>query len=390
MIPLCIPDTNDAELEAVAAVLKSGWLVHGPVGAAFEKEFAAYVGAHRAVALNSCTAALHLALLTMHRPGETAANVLDREHAGGEVILPSFTFVASANAIVQAGYTPVFVDIDPYTCNVDASCVEEAITEHTVALMPVHYAGQCADMMPLLRLADQHRLTLIEDSAEAIGATYGKRRTGSFGLGCFSFFATKNMTTGEGGMLTTQDDDTAEAAIALRGHGIPSGTWQRNKADQPWKRNAIYPGFNFRMPDILAAIGRVQLGKLDAMNTARRRHAAYLHAHLPQDELLLPVEQGHGQHVYQMYTVQLTSADVVRDRFVQELRARGVGASVHFDPPAHLHDYYRERGCTRVPLPITEMVANRIVTLPMYPTLTEDDLKSLVRSVKEALVAARR
>ncbi len=387
MIPLCIPSIDEHELAAVADVLKSGWLVHGPVGAAFEREFASYVGAKRAVALNSCTAALQLALLSLRR--ESLESEGDAREAEGrrEVILPSFTFVASANAIVTSGFTPVFVDVDPDTCCIDPARVEAAINERTIAIMAVHYGGQSADVARLQQLAKRHDLTLIEDSAEAIGATFGDRRTGSFGIGCFSFFATKNMTTGEGGMLTAADDETAEFAIAFRGHGIPSNTWQRTTASEPWKRNALFAGYNFRMPDILAAIGRVQLAKLDQMNEARRRHAQYLHETLPQDDLLLPFEQPSRTHVYQMYTVQLRSPAVDRDQFVHALRDRGVGASVHFDPPAHLHDYYRGRGYAHGALPATEAVAMRIVTLPMYPGMTEDDLQTMVQSVKEALVA---
>lgn len=385
MIPLCIPDVGDEEVAAAAEVLRSGWLVHGPVGAAFEKEFAAYVGARRAVAVNSGTAALQLALLTLDM--DSLADGREAPRDRGEVILPSFTFVASANAIVNSGYTPVFADVDAQTCMLDPSRVEEAVTERTVALMPVHYGGQSADMARLGDVAARHGLAIVEDSAEAIGATFGERRTGSFGLGCFSFFATKNLTSGEGGMLTLQDDETAEAAIALRGHGIPSSTWQRSSAEQPWKRNAIFAGYNFRMPDILAAVGRAQLAKLDAMNAARRRHAEYLNERLPEDDLILPREQPGRTHVYQMYTVQLRAPGLDRDRFVRELRSRGVGASVHFDPPVHLHDYYRRHGAPRHPLPVTEAVAGRIVTLPMYPALTEEQLDEMVAAVKGALVA---
>jgi len=370
MIPLCIPDLSEEELNLVKEVLDSGWLAHGPKNKQFEEEFAKYIGVKKAVSLNSCTSALHLAI--------------EAQEITGEVILPSFTFVASANAVVTAGAKPVFADIEYATCNLDPEKIREAITDKTEAVMPVHFAGHPCKMDEILELAKEHNLKIIEDSAECIGGEYHGKKTGSFGSGCFSFYPTKNMTTGEGGMLTTDDEELAGKVKAMRGHGIESTTYEREKKEKPWLRAASYAGYNFRLCDILAAIGLIQLKKLDEMNELRRKHAAYLNKHLNLGGINTPFESRDCKHVYQMYTVKVADG-VDRTQFVQGLREMGVGASVHFDPPIHLQPYYLNGRFNRGDLSNTEKVADSIVTLPMYPQLQREDLDKMVSSIEESL-----
>ena len=374
-IPLSLPSVGEEEEKAVRRVLQSGWLAHGPEVKEFEQTFADYIGVSHAVALNSATSALHLAL--------TAYGKL------GEVILPSFTFVASANAVITAGCTPVFADIDPVSLCISPTTIEANISEKTIAIMPVHFGGRSCDMSPIIELAAKHGLMVLEDSAEAIGAEYEGKMAGSFGIGCFSFFPTKNLTCGEGGMLTTNDAELAEKVRTLRGHGIASNTHDRQGTTKPWRREAVMPGYNFRMPDVLAAIGRVQLDKLPIMNAARIRHAAWLDARLGKLEgVQIPAPPANGNHAYQMYTVVLDAALYNRDIVVDHMRRHGVGASVHFDPPVHEQQYYREN-FPHSNLPVTESVARSILTLPMFPDMTEEMLERTAEAFSLALAAGR-
>ncbi|HEY3319481.1 MAG TPA: DegT/DnrJ/EryC1/StrS family aminotransferase [Planctomycetota bacterium] len=374
-IPLCIPEMDEQEIQAITAVIKSGWLAHGPMNHEFEKAFAQWVGVPHAVSLNSCASALFLAV---HASG-----------IKGEIILPSFTFVASANAVVTGGAKCVFADIDYDTCCIDPAHVEALITPRTEAIMPVHYGGQAADMSRLSAIAAKHKLLLIEDSAEAIGATCDGKQTGSWGIGCWSFYPTKNIATGEGGMLTTIDASLADKARAIAGHGVASSTWAREKKEKPWLRAASFAGFNFRMSNILAALGVVQMKKLSRMNEARRKHAAQYNAQLDKTLFDLPVEATGRHHVYQMYTMKLKGVD--RTKFLADLRGQGIGATVHFDPPVHTQPYYAENlGSAKLKLPVTDKVAQTIVTLPMYPTMTADDVSFVAQAANAAGVKYRR
>jgi perosamine synthetase len=360
---------GEEEIRAVAEVLRSGWLAHGPMNHAFEQAFAEFIGVPHAVSLNSCASALFLAILG--------------SGLKGEVILPSFTFVASANAVVTGGAQCVFADIDYDTCCVDPAHVEALITPRTEAIMPVHYGGQAADMERLAGIATRHGLKLIEDSAEAIGATCGGQQTGHWGIGCWSFYPTKNIATGEGGMLTTTDQALAEKVRALAGHGVASSTWAREKKEKPWLRAATYAGFNMRMSNVLAALGVVQMRKLERMNALRRQHAAQYDALLRREFFDLPVEAAGRHHVYQMYTVKLKGVN--RTRFLAELRGRGIGATVHFDPPVHTQPFYAEHlDCGALKLPVTDKVVPSIVTLPMYPGMSEDDVACVAEAANAA------
>jgi perosamine synthetase len=368
-IPLCQPVIEREELLAVEEVLKSGWLTHGPKTTEFENTFAEYIGVKHAIAMNSCTSALFLAIL---------ANNITRE-----VLVPSFTFVASANAIKTAGATPVFVEINYHDCHVNPDLLEQYLTPETEAIMVVHYGGQVCDMEKISAFADTHRLVLIEDSAETIGGTYDGQKSGSWGIGCFSFFPTKNVTTGEGGMLTTNDDVLANKIRTLIAHGIDKTTLQREQDKKPWFRSATLAGYNFRLSNILAAIGVEQMKKIDRMNQARREHSLYLLDKLSEvEEIALPVENSRCKHVYQMFTIKVKTGN--RDKMVLFLRKQGIGASVHFDPPVHQHPAYADS--QHISLSVTEKVAKTILTLPMFPQLTQSQLKKMVTSIKEYFV----
>ena len=372
-VPLCIPDMGDDEIQAAAEVIRSGWLAHGPKNHEFEELFASLIGVPHAVSLNSCAAALHLAIL--------ASDIK------GEVILPSFTFVASANAVVTGGAQCVFVDIEYDTCNIDPAAVEAAITPRTEAIMPVHYAGQAADMEALARIAEKHKLALIEDSAEAIGATQNGKKTGHWGIGCFSFYPTKNISTGEGGMLTTRDEALATKVRAHSGHGVASTTLAREKKEKPWLRAATYPGCNFRMSNLNAALGVVQMKKLETMNAKRQRAAKQYDALLDRSFFDLPVTRPGFTHVWQMYTVKVKGID--RTKLLAALKQQGIGASVHFDPPVHVQPYYAEQAQSKPDLPITQKVADRIVTMPIYPSMSEDDVAYVAKAANRTAAECR-
>jgi perosamine synthetase len=369
-IPLCKPYVGDEEIKLVNEVIKSGWLAHGPKTQEFERDFADYIGSKYATSLNSCTSALQLAL--------------ESKSIKGEIILPSFTFVASANAVVNAGAKPIFVDIEFNTCNIDPQKIREKITNKTRAIMPVHFAGQSCRMDEIMEIAEKYNLEVIEDSAECIGGLFNGKKTGNFGIGCFSFFPTKNITTGEGGMITTNDEELAKKISALKAHGILTATHEREKKEKSWLRAGSYAGYNYRLCDILSAIGLVQLKKLDKMNDLRRRHAGYLSKNLENIDCLdLPVEEEKCKHVYQMYTIKVKNID--RTRFILKLRGKGVQASVHFDPPVHLQPYYLDSGWRKNELIMTEKVSQSIVTLPMYPQLTKGELDFIVKSIEETI-----
>jgi perosamine synthetase len=370
-IPLCIPYTGDEEINAVSEVIKSGWYAHGPKNHEFEEMFADYHGVKHAFSMNSCTSAIHLAVEGM---GIT-----------GEVIIPSFTFVATANAVITGGARPVFADIEYETCNIDPASIERMIGPETEAIMPVHYGGQSADMTAIMQLAADHDLKVIEDTAETIGGTHRGKLTGSFTTGCFSFYPTKNLTTGEGGMLTTDDDQLAGRVKALLAHGIDKSTYEREDLEKSWFRSASRVGYNFRMSNILAAIGVEQMKKLPEMNRKRRENAQQLSAALQEfPEIVPPTERAENKHVYQMYTVRVQHG-VNRDSFVQGLNQRGVGASVHFYPPVHLMPPYQSSEFRSDRLTVTEQVMDEIVTLPMYPQMEEEELDYLVSAIRETL-----
>ncbi len=369
-ILLSKPYMSEKAIKSAVSVMRSGWLAHGKKVTEFESLFAEYTGVKRAVSLNSCTSALQLVIQAL---GIT-----------GEVIVPSFTFVASANSIVTAGAKPVFCDIDFDTCNMSIGSLESLITKNTEAIMPVHFAGQTCKMDAIMKIAKKHGLAVIEDSAETIGGTFKGKKAGAFGIGCFSFFPTKNMTTAEGGMVTTNDTALADKISRIRAHGI-----KRTPGNPAWKREAFYAGYNYRLNNVLAALGVEHIKILDRLNDKRRALAsAYNKALKNVPGLSFPKEDRGCTHVYQMYTVKLLDRAINRDSVVNALNASGIEASVHFDPPVHLQSYYRKKCYLPSPLPVTEKVSGSIITLPMHPSLSFRDI-TLVSKKLAAILEKR-
>lgn len=359
MIRIAQPLLGEEEEEAVLAVLRSGQLAQGPVVRRFEEAFARYVGVREAVAVSSGTAALQVALLA-HGIG-----------AGDEVITSPFTFAATANAILATGARPVFADVSEEDFNLDPARAEERIGERTRALLPVHLYGQPADLEALSTQARRHGLALIEDACQAVGASFGGRRAGSFGTGCFSFYATKNMTTGEGGMIMTDDAELAARARLLRDHG------QRRR----YVSDTL--GLNLRLTEVAAAVGLAQLQKLDAFNERRRANARYLTERL--SGLATPREIPGRRHVYHQYTVRLSRG---RDALLRHLRDKEIEASVFYPVPVHKQPLYRGLGY-RQRLPVAERLSREVLSLPVHPGLTRKDLDAVVSAVREGLAAAR-
>lgn len=354
MIPIAKPLIGDEEKKAVLDVLDSGMLAQGQQVRAFEDAFAEMCGVRHAVATSSGTTALHIALLA-HGIGP-----------GDEVITTPFTFIASANAVLYTDARPVFVDIDPLTFNIDPAQIEAAITKRTRAIMPVHLYGLPADMAPILETADRHGIVVLEDACQAHGALYRGQTVGSFGTGCFSFYPTKNMTSAEGGMITTDDADLAEKCRVIRQHGMR----QRYYHDEL--------GYNYRMTDVHAAIGLAQLAKLEQFNDARRENAAYLSSHL--NGVTAPYAPEGCSHVFHQYTIRV-SADR-RDEIVEGLKVRGIGSMIYYPVPVHQQRPYQDLGY-HPSLLQAECAAQEVLSLPVHPGLDVEDLERIVFAVNE-------
>lgn len=351
MIPIVKPHIGRAEIDAVIAVLRSGQLAQGPKVKEFEAAFAQYTGAMHAIAVNSGTAALHLALLAQGiGPGD-------------EVITTSFTFVASANAVLFTGAKPIFVDIDPTSYNLNPSLIEARITPRTKAILPVHLYGNPADMPTIVEIAQRHGLAVIEDAAQAHGAAIKGRKVGAFGSAAFSFYPTKNMTTIEGGMIVTDDEGVATRARRIREHGA-SGRYHH-----------VTLGYNFRLTDVGAALGLVQLERLEEWNETRIRNAQFLSGHIRRFEP--PVIQSGYRHVFHQYTVRVGEN---RDDVVRQLADRGVQTAVHYPIPVHQQPFYRDLGY-REALPESEAAAREVLSLPVHPALSRADLEKIVSEV---------
>ncbi len=355
MIPIAKPLIGEEEKRAVMEVLDSGVLAQGPKVAAFEEAFARMAGVKYAIATSSGTTALHTALLA-HGIG-----------AGDEVITTSFTFIASANSVLYVGARPVFVDIDPVTFNFDPAKVEAAITPATRAIMPVHLFGLPADMDPIMEIARKHGLIVIEDACQSHGARYKGKRAGSMGTGCFSMYPTKNITSAEGGVITTDDAEIAESCRVIRQHGMR----RRYYHDEL--------GFNFRMTDVHAAIGLAQLQKLEPFNEARIANAHYLSAHL-RGVVTPQVPEGY-RHVFHQYTVRASNG--LRDALLEHLKRREIGSGVYYPVPIHQQTLYTQELGYDVRLPETEKAAAEVLSLPVHPALSRADLEAIVAAVNE-------
>ena len=364
------PMIGKEEIDAAAEVLKSGILTEksgmGPRILEFEKEFAKYVGAKHSIAMASGTAALHSAL--------AIAGV----KAGDEVVVPSFTFHATAEAVLMCGAEPVFADIDAETFTVTAETLEAVMTRNTKALIPVHLYGLPADLEPIRKLAHDRGVALIEDAAQAHGAEYNGAKVGSVGdMSCFSFYAGKNMTTGEGGMVTTNDDDHSEKLRMMRTHGEHRPYWP------------VMVGNNYRMNEILAAIGLIQLRKLPSFLEKRRQNAHFLNEKVGVlGKVIPPKEPENRKHAWYLYTLRLRGANAgKRNKVVEKLRSKNIGAAVYYESPLHLLPLYRERAnASRRPLPETEKACRQVFSLPVHPRLSETELEYVFETLKKVLV----
>ncbi|MDI6841013.1 MAG: DegT/DnrJ/EryC1/StrS family aminotransferase, partial [bacterium] len=364
----------------VVDTLRSGWLTTGPKTEKFEYEFAKYIGGttsscKHAIAVNSCTSAIHLALLA-YGVGE-----------GDEVITTPYTFVSTAEVIVHTGATPVFVDIKRDTFNIDVSKIEKAITSKTRAIIPVHIAGQPCDMAEILNIANKYNLIVIEDAAHALGAEYKGKKIGTIGdATCFSFYSTKNLTTGEGGMITTNDTEIAEKVRILALHGMSKGAWKRYSAKGSWQYKIIDKGYKYNMSDIQAAIGVVQLKRFDRMQQRRKEIAEIYNKEFNAiPELISPHQKSLTKHAWHLYIIQIRPEllKITRDEFIDALSTEGIGTSVHFIP-LHLMPYYRKRyGFKRGAFPNAEYVYERVISLPLYPRLSLNDAKYVANVVKK-------
>jgi dTDP-4-amino-4,6-dideoxygalactose transaminase len=370
------------EVAAVVEVIQSGWLTTGAKVKQFEEEFAAMVGTSHAIALNSCTAALHLGL--------EASGVRE----GDEVIVPTMTFAATAEVVTYLKAKPVLVDCTCDTLNIDPKCIEQAITPRTKAIVPVHFAGHPCEMDGIRTIAQTHNLRVIEDAAHALPARYRGKMVGNLtDLTCFSFYATKNITTGEGGMVTTDDADLAARIRTMSLHGLSRDAWNRYTEEGSWYYEILYPGFKYNLTDIAAALGLAQLKKCERFWKARDRLAAlYDEGFRDLPEIIRPPALPHVQHAWHLYVIQLDleRLTIGRNEFIQRLQQARVGCSVHFIP-LHLHPYYRNT-CGYLPadFPTATAAFERIVSLPLYPKMMESDIERVVSVIRTIIQGSRR
>ncbi len=373
VVPAFLPygkqEISEADLSAVAEALTSGWLTTGPRVGEFEKAFAAHCGAREAVAVNSGTAALHCAM--------RAIGV----HTGDEVIVPALTFAASANAAVYEGGMPVFADIEPDTLLIDPESVRRHITPRTKAVVAVDYAGQPADYDALREVLRGRGIRLIADSCHAPGATYNGKSTGTLAdISCFSFHPVKHMTTCEGGMTTTDDEKLATHMRRFRNHGIDSDHRSREAAGAH-AYDMVELGYNYRIPDVLCALGMAQLPRLDGWVHARQKIAAHYDRAFAGIEQVTPLKvRDDRSSAYHLYVVKLDPA-LDRDAVFRSLRGQGIGANVHY-APVYLHSYYRARGYAKGLCPVAERASRHILTLPLFPAMTEADVNRVVEALK--------
>ena len=395
MIQLFKPSITDQEIEAVAAVLRSGWLGLGPKTAEFERAFAEAMGVRHAVALNSGTAALHLALKVLNvGPGD-------------EVLVPAITFASTAEVVLYVGARPVFVDVEPDTLNVSVEDLERKVTPRARGIIVVHYGGHPCEMDALLSIAAAYGLAVVEDAAHALPATYRGQGIGAAPalpsavrrppsafprLTCFSFYATKNLTTAEGGMLTGAPELIEQARVWSL-HGMSRDAWKRYSAEGSWYYEVVRPGFKYNMTDIQAALGIQQLRRLPAFRARRREIARrYTAAFSAMPELRCPVERPGVEHAWHIYALRLNleRLTIDRARFIEELQARRIGTSVHFIP-IHLHPYYRDKyGYRPDDFPVACREYWRLVSLPIYPRMTDDDVQDVIDAVADVVEKHRR
>ena len=382
-MPFCLPDVSEAEIESVTAAVRSGWWAKGPRTIEFEKKFAEYVGAKHCIGVNSCTAALHLALLT--------AGI----GPGDEVITTPLTFASSANTILHVGATPVFADIDMDTGLIDPAEIERKITPRTRAVVPVHYSGLAADIGRIGELCDAHGLFLSEDAAHAVETRYNGELIGHHPRGTvsYSFYATKNLACGEGGALVTDDDDIAQRARVLSCHGMSAGAWNRYGKEGSWRYDIEEPGYKYNMFDIQASLALVQLARMDDMQ--RRRFACvqvYEEAFRDVPELILqktPAYCGHSRHLY-ILRIDESRLTITRDQFIEELKKRNVGVSVHFIALHTMSAYVKRFGYRPEDFPKAYAYSESEISLPLYATLGVENARYVADSVLDIVAKYRR
>ena len=375
-IPFFKPDIDEDDIAAVTECLRSGWLTSGPNVRAFEEEIGAYTGARHTIAVNSCTAAMHLALAAWDiGPGD-------------EVITTPYTFAATGSVIVHVGATPVLADIRDDDLNIDPEAIARAITPRTKAIIPVHFAGEPCDMEAIQALAGPRGIKVLEDAAHAIGTEYRGRRVGSIGdATAFSFYATKALTTAEGGALTTNDETLAERVRGLSLHGMTRDAWRRYDPGGSWRYDIAELGFKDNLPDMAAALGRTQLRKLERLREARSRLAQRYLANLAGEERLrLPAGDPANVHAWHLFLVRVREgAGADRDEVIRRLAAKGIGTSVHFIP-LHLFSGFQALGLWHEgDFPVAERAFAGALTLPLFPAMTEDEVDEVSQALQEAL-----
>jgi dTDP-4-amino-4,6-dideoxygalactose transaminase len=381
-IPFHKPAIGEDEIQSVVETLRSGWLTTGSKVKRFEEDFSSYVGSKHAVAVNSGTAALHLAL--------DAVGIKE----GDEVIVPTMTFAATAEVVLYFKAKPVLVDCQRDTFNLDPTQIEVAITSKTKAIIPVHIAGQPCDMDDILSIARKYDLRVIEDAAHSLPAGYHGDTIGTIGdITCFSFYATKTITTGEGGMATTDNSEWAKRMRMMSLHGISHDAWKRYTKEGSWYYEVLYPGFKYNLTDIAAAIGIEQLKKCDEFWRARQRIARiYEKAFAQLEEVEVPACRKDVQHAWHLFVIQLNleRLRINRNQFVDALREHEIGTSVHFIP-LHMHPYYRDKfGYKPGDFPNASRVFERIVSLPIYPKMTEAEVERVVGAVRKIVLDNRK
>src|SRR5215831_18054822 len=381
-MPFHVPEIGEEEICSVVETLRSGWLTTGSKAKRFEEDFKKYIGTIHAVAVNSGTAALHLALdATGIGPGD-------------EVIVPTMTFTATAEVVIYLGARPILVDCEPDTLNLDPSDIERKISPRTKAIIPVHFGGQPCDMERILEIAEEYELKVIEDAAHALPASYRHKKVGAIGdITCFSFYATKTITTGEGGMATTENSEWAQRMRMMSLHGISHDAWKRYTKEGSWYYEILYPGFKYNLTDIAAAIGIEQLKKCNDFWEARQRIAMnYAKAFADLQEIQLPTCRNAVQHAWHLFVIQLNleRLKINRNQFIEALRDKEIGTSVHFIP-LHLHPYYRNKfGYKPEDFPNASKAFERIVSLPIFPGMTEANVRDVIVAVRHLVQEYRR
>lgn len=379
-LPFALPEIGDDEINEVADSLRSGWITTGPKAKKFESDFTAFLGDDglESIAVNSATSGLHLAL--------EAVGV----GPGDEVIVPTYTFTATAEIVRYLGATPVMVDVDPHTFNMTAESFRVAITPRTKAVMPVHFAGLACDMDPIITLAKLHNIKVIEDAAHALPTIYKGKLIGTLDsdITVFSFYANKTMTTGEGGMVVTRNSEIASRCKVMRLHGISRDAFDRYVSTKPsWFYEVIAPGFKYNMPDIAAAIGIHQLKRLPGFQIKRNEMANIYKERLSDLPLDLPIDALSGDmHAWHLYPVKIKpDAGIERGRFIELMAEEGIGCSVHFIP-LHLHPYWRDTyNLTPEMFPVAQSIFEQEVSLPLYTKMTEEDQLRVVLAVRKVL-----